>query len=688
MNTPQLQRGQFLAAGIVLIVVIALMLATLGHLYVSGESAGSLHGQSERAYFAARSGIEYSSGQYFNGSACSSLNNSNVPVGNGSFTLTPTLYAPLAPTATTAALTAASSSIPVTSSAGYAPYGRLLIDSELINYTSTTATNFNGLTRGVNGTTAVVHASGVTVSQNLCIVSSTGTTGNAKRIVEGALGAGTMASPGAMGTMGVDAMVVYAKGTALTGAGSDRNVYYRLWDGSANAGLGAWDAEQTAQQVSANSSPVLIAVQLARTRNEAIMGVLDGNDNIYIQIWNGRTWTIPAGGGPLTTASTLCASAPVATTPGRCFQIAYEYASDIARIVYQNNTRDPQYATWNGTTLTANGLLLSPSGTYSTQNPGRRHLWFRLAPRNVAGSNDILMMSMDHGQDIYGVRWTGAAWNSMGAATGTGNQWDNNTSNANNREAIDVAWQSDGALAVFAYGDANNNRIRYRTWTAATTTLSALAQTTPALPGGYANARFEWLRLYPDPSNNVLAIVQTANAGTRPSLLSTAFSAGVPIGGTYIGHDDDAVESETSRSFDFVWEKLPSVSGKGWLIWGSQGAGGIRTRYLTTSPSTWAAPSTIQDRTLLIQAGAMSPSGRFVAGAYQAAASATDDTDALTTTGGGTAWPNASTDLWPGATTAQRGERVFVVTREGARINTGASGAGAVSILQTQEIVP
>ena len=31
-------------------------------------------------------------------------------------------------------------------------------------------------------------------------------------------------------------------------------------------------------------------------------------------------------------------------------------------------------------------------------------------------------------------------------------------------------------------------------------------------------------------------------------------------------------------------------------------------------------------------------------------------------------------------------ERVYVVTREGARINTGAAGTGAVSILQLQEI--
>jgi hypothetical protein len=77
-----------------------------------------------------------------------------------------------------------------------------------------------------------------------------------------------------------------------------------------------------------------------------------------------------------------------------------------------------------------------------------------------------------------------------------------------------------------------------------------------------------------------------------------------------------------------------------------------------------------------------------VAGAYQATASTNDDTESLTTTGGGTAWPNASTALWAGATTVQQSERVFVVTREGDRINTGAGGTGVVSILETHEVLP
>jgi hypothetical protein len=310
----------------------------------------------------------------------------------------------------------------------------------------------------------------------------------------------------------------------------------------------------------------------------------------------------------------------------------------------------------------------------------------------VAGSNEILLMSLDSRRDTYGLRWTGAAWNNMGDNA----RWDTSVTIGNLREAIDVAWQSNGTLAVFAYGGATAQLIGYRTWDAGTATLtptgngSTSSFATLTFPGGYGSVAFEWLRLYPDPNNNILAMLQTANAGTNPSLLSTVWSGGAF--GTAVppvtGHDNNVVESDTSRSFDFVWEERPAASGKGWLLWGSQGAAGIQTKYFT-STATWGAASTVRQRTLLMQAGTLSPSGRFVAGAYQSASAPTsNDIESVTTTGGGAAWPNAATTLWAGATTVQQGERVFVVTREGNRINTGASGTGVVSILQTQEVVP
>jgi hypothetical protein len=682
MRQPELKikraRGFLLIVAILVLVVIAVAIAAMGNMISADIRASSGHAQSEQAYFAATSGVEFAANRYFNGTDCTALNTSGATVGNASFTLTPTLYVPSnaptnALTATTGALTAASNAIAVSSTAGYAPNGRILIDAELIDYTSTTATSFNGISRGAGGTAAAVHAAGATVSQNVCTIASTGSAsgGSAVRKLNAAIGSGTMANAGALGTMGPDAMIAYAKGTALTGAGSDSNVYFRLWDSSTNN----WNAsESTAQPASA--TPVFIVVQFARTRNEAIMGVLDGNNRIYIQIWNGRTWTIPAGGNPLATAS---------TNTTRNFQIAYEYTTDHAMIVYQNNTSAPQYATWDGNSLTANGPIL-PSGAAYPITAGGHHLWFRLAPRNVAGSNDILLMTVDDNQDVYGVRWTGAAWNNMGNNA----RWDTTTSNANNRESIDVAWQSNGTLALFTDGDATTRQIGYRTWNTSTSTLtptgngSANSVIRLTYPAGCATAGsvYEWVRQYPDPNNNILVMLQTSNR----CLLSYMWTGSFPAG-TATQHDGtNGVESAASRSFDFAWETLPNSSAHGWLIWGSTLVNGMLTKYFT-SPAAWGGTSTIRDHTLLVQAAALSPSGRFVAGAYRSTAAVLANrlTESVIASGGGTAWPNAATTLWAGPTTLQQGERVFVMERNSGFTNAGASGTGIVKVLQMQE---
>jgi len=671
-------RGFLLIVAILVLVVIAIAIAALGNMTSVDIRSSSGHAQSEQAYFAATSGVEFAANQYFNGTDCTALNNSGVVVGNASFSLAPTLYVPAnALTATTGPLTTSSAAVAVGSTAGYAPNGRILIEAELIDYTSTTANSFSGISRGAGGTAAAAHATGVTVSQNVCAIASTGNSsgGSGVRKLNAAIGSGTMANAGALGTMGVDAMVAYAKGTALTGGSSDSNVYYRLWDSSTNN----WSTtEQMAQPVSA--TPTFIVVQFARTRNEAIMGVLDGNNRFYVQVWNGRTWTMLNAGTQLATTS---------TNTSRNFQIAYEYTNDRAIIVYQDNTSNPRYAIWNGTTLTLAGMILSPAGTYPVAGTGSRHLWFRLAPRNVAGSNDILLLTTDSVQDVYGLRWTGAAWSNMGTAV----RWDTSTSNTNNREAVDVAWQSDSTLAVFAWSDSTQTRqIAYKTWTAGTSTLNPAGTTNttirltfPGAPVACASAIYEWIRLYPDPNNNVLAMMQTANR----CLMSTVWSGGA-FGGTAIGHEGtNALENAAVRSFDFAWEVLPGNSRSGWLLWGSQTAIGgsyLHTRYFT-SPSTWGTTSAVRDRSLQVQLGTISPSGRFVVGAYHstAAAGSNQVIESLTTAGGGTTWPNSATALWAGPTTLQQGERVFVVERNSGFINSGVSGTGIVKVLQIQE---
>ena len=196
------QRGQLLIAGIVLIVVIALMIATLGYLYVSSERSSTMHGQSDAAYFAARSGLEVGIYQFSQvGTACAALvaaGNTNQAVGAGSFTITAaTLYpspGAVASTLTGAGITTLTPGvITVTSIANFAPHGRIRIENEEIDYSSASALAavcgaapcFISWRRGANGTTAATHAAGINVFQDdQCLIRSTGTVGTSQRVLE------------------------------------------------------------------------------------------------------------------------------------------------------------------------------------------------------------------------------------------------------------------------------------------------------------------------------------------------------------------------------------------------------------------------------------------------------------------------------------------------------------------------
>jgi hypothetical protein len=62
------------------------------------------------------------------------------------------------------------------------------LDPESTNYTNTTANSFTGALRGVTGTTAISHLTGAVVTQDQCLITSTGTipgpSGPAKRVMQ------------------------------------------------------------------------------------------------------------------------------------------------------------------------------------------------------------------------------------------------------------------------------------------------------------------------------------------------------------------------------------------------------------------------------------------------------------------------------------------------------------------------
>ncbi len=193
------QRGQLLVAGVVLIVVVALMVVALGFLYVSSERSSTLHGQSGTAYAAAYSGIEVTKYQFSTGTACGSFTTTSQQVGSGQFS---TDVGRLYPTAFTATLTSnipagSVSSVPLTFTSGslsnLAPHGEITIGTESIDYGGTSLTGsacspapcLGGIVRGANGTTAAAHTAGNAVTQaSQCLITSTGTAGGATRKLE------------------------------------------------------------------------------------------------------------------------------------------------------------------------------------------------------------------------------------------------------------------------------------------------------------------------------------------------------------------------------------------------------------------------------------------------------------------------------------------------------------------------
>jgi hypothetical protein len=186
------EKGVTVVAAVATLMVLSLM-GTVVVSLVGIENYSALHqAQTLEAYWIAEAGVQraltYMSRE---DGSCTAITGAaqftNVMLGRGTFTVTAIRYLP-SPTTLSANITNTDTTITVGDTTGYAPRGRIAIDSELIAYTGTTATTFTGAKRGMDGTTAAAHSSGATVSQYQCTISSTGTVsagfGDAKRVVE------------------------------------------------------------------------------------------------------------------------------------------------------------------------------------------------------------------------------------------------------------------------------------------------------------------------------------------------------------------------------------------------------------------------------------------------------------------------------------------------------------------------
>ncbi|HSX33698.1 MAG TPA: hypothetical protein VLF91_05185 [Candidatus Saccharimonadales bacterium] len=399
-------------------------------------------------------------------------------------------------------------------------------------------------------------------------------------------------------------MMAYSKTTTTP--------FYRIWNGS------SWGTEGSANNVGGTINYVVL--KSARTRNEAILGTQDATGAIFVQVWNGSSWG----------AATQVGTGPTGT---RAFDIAYEKNSDRAVIVYSPSaaSADFAYRIWNGTTLSSPITITAPPTTGAIN-------WIELDQNPLSSSDEVAMIMLDANSDVYGMRWTGSAWDNMGTAT----TWDTTASTSFTKKAIDVEYEQTSGHALYVWGDATATDNNYRTWDG--TTLGAV--TTLAIPteGGIS----EWVQLAARPgSNQIMLGVQDAGADLNTRIWSgTAWDTAAQH-----PEHDASTENILSRNFDIVWETATANLGKAWLVWGD----GSTISTSQWNGTSWGTTSTLSgsDDTSFIRLRADPVSGTLFTGNYQNASSAVGarDISERHIIGGGSTWTTKNI-IWGGATSS------------------------------------
>ncbi len=392
-------------------------------------------------------------------------------------------------------------------------------------------------------------------------------------------------------------MMAYSKTTNVP--------YYRTWDGS------SWSNEGSARTVGGNINYMVL--KSSRTREEAVLGTLDSQGNIYVQVWNRCGWGAP----------TLMAALGTALDEFRSFDIAYEKSGDRAILVYLLSSSNPSYRIWDGSSWSSPTTITTPTtGTVR---------WIEIAENPITTSNDIAMIMLDANTDVYGMVWNGTSWNNMGDAT----VWDATASTAV-RKAIDVAYEQISGRTMFIWGDSVSTDQYYRIWNGSSLTAATLLD----IPAQGDDSH--WVKLASRPNSNELmyGVVDAASDLNTRKWSGSAWDTDVE----HPEHDPD-VENIRSMNFDLVWETHPGNPGKAWLVWGDN----TFVSKKQWSGTSWGGATTLtgSDDTSFVRLRADPTSGAIFAGIYESRTSSTDDIWESRLTSGGTTW-SAKGILWGG----------------------------------------
>jgi hypothetical protein len=383
---------------------------------------------------------------------------------------------------------------------------------------------------------------------------------------------------------------------------------YRRWTGS------SWSSPSSASGT--NGELRHMVLKTSPKRDEAILVTLGNNGRIEAQIWNGTTSSWGS-------VSALCTTADVNGSRDtqslyRWFDVEYEQSSGDAVVVCSDGTADPNYYVWNGTTW-------SGAVDINIPNTGITN-YVELASR--PGTDELAMIVLDANVDVYGMRWTGSAWDTMGAAA----VWDA-TASLQTKKTIDVAFEKTSWDIMFAWWFATvaTAHFRYRAYSGAV--LWAVTNVVNANQGWVVH----WLELATNPTNaSDQIMIWLVDAGSD---LNTFIWSGTAWSAVHAEHSA-GIESITAQAFDIAFETHSSNPNDAWLTWGDGAT--VSRKLWDGGTSAWAAATTQGDDTDYIQLNAQPNSGAFFMNAYESSTSASMDITENRMTGGVQTWWTAS----------------------------------------------
>lgn len=388
--------------------------------------------------------------------------------------------------------------------------------------------------------------------------------------------------------------------------------FYRIWNGT------SWSVENPAQNVGGNIN--YLVLKSSRTRNEAILGTLDSNGNIYAQVWNGTNWV----------NLQLMANLGSTNAATRSFDMAYEKNGDRLVFVYPTGAGnvDFAYRIWDGSNWSASTTVTAPPTTAIVR-------WIEMTENPLSTSNDIAMIMMDNNAAVYGMVWNGSSWVNMGVST----SWD--LAGIATEKAIDVAYEQNSGRVLFIWGDTVVTDQYYRIWNGSTLTAPTLLDI--ASSGGVAN----WIELVSRPNSNEI-MYGVLDAGSD---LNTRKWNGISAWDSATQHPRHTAGAENNSSmvFDLIWETHSANPGKAWLLMGNSNV----VQKKQWSGTAWSSATTLtgSDDTSFIRLKADPVSGAVFAGIYEDLTSGTDDIWESRLTGGGSSW-SAKNTIWGGSTSA------------------------------------